>query len=123
MTYLPDLIADDEEGGGLRAQARLNEIDRRTSALKFRLGVLRWVVLPVFYVALVAMALGLVLGSGAREGILGGIIGIGGAAAGFIHWVRQIGDEVSDLEHEKASGLTRLRGSSGEAGGLIDRGG
>ena len=119
MTYLPNLIGDAEEGGGLRVQARLNEIDRRTSALKFRLGFLRWLVLPVFYVALVAMAVGLILGFGAHEEMVGGIIGIGGAAAGFIHWVRQLRDEISDLEDERALGFSFLPASSGEAEGQI----
>jgi hypothetical protein len=120
MTDLPDLIGDAEEGRSLRAQARLNEIDRRTSALSFRLGFLRWLVLPVFGVALVAMVGGLLLGFGAPQELIGGIIGIVGGTAGFIHWVGQLRDEVFDLEEERASVTGNLPGASGEVGGLID---
>ena len=44
--------------------------------------------------ALVAMAVGLIPGFGAPEGLKGGIIGIGGATAGFIHWIRQPLDSI-----------------------------
>jgi hypothetical protein len=119
LTYLPDPILDAEEGGGLRTQVRVNEIDRRASALKTRLGFLQWLVLPLFYVCLIAMVVGLLLGFGAREEVMGGIIGIGGATAGFVHWVRQLRDEISELEKERALGQSRLPISPGAAGGQI----
>ena len=82
MTYFPIPIGDAEEGIGLRAQARLNEIDRRTSALNFRLGFVQWLVLPVFFVALGARVVGLFLGFGAKEEMVGASWGLGVASPG-----------------------------------------
>lgn len=113
MTHRSDLVADAEHAPDLRTQARLNEIDRRTSALDFRIGFLRWLVLPVFGLALAAMTIGLVLGLGAPQDLLAGIIGLVGGAAGFIHWMRQTTDEVLDLRGERDSVMGELSASSG----------
>jgi len=119
MTDLPDLTVNTEEGRGLEVRARLNEIDRRTSAVKFRLGYLQWLVLPVFGLALVAMLIGLFLGFQASAEIAGGIIGITGGAAGFVHWIGQLRDEASELGEERASVIGTLPAPSGGAG--VDR--
>jgi hypothetical protein len=121
MNDLPDLPGGAEERSGLRARARSHEIDRRTSSLSFRLGFLRWLVLPAFYVVLSVMVVALLLGYGQTEEMIGGIIAVGGAAAGFFQWIRQLREELSDLEEERSSSRTDLPTSSGEAGGPSGR--
>ena len=97
----PKHSGDAETGHTLAEKARLNEIGRRTSVLKFRLGFLRWMVLPVFGLVLVAMMVGLVFGFGEAESLIGGIIGTAGAASGLVLWGRQLQDEAFDLDEER----------------------
>jgi hypothetical protein len=67
------------------------------------------------------MAIGLLLGFGEPIEVVGGMIGIAGGGAGFVHWVRRLRDEVLDLEEERASVLGNLPAPSAEPGGLIGR--
>ena len=108
MTRDPELDPDFEGGTSLQAQARVNDIERRISALRFRLASLRWLYLPVFFAALVAMIVGLILGAGTPGPMIGGITAIAGGVAVFFPMAGNTRDEITDLEDERVSILAAL---------------
>ena len=91
--------SDQSTGSGhLRASAELRELERQASAARFRLLWLKNLALPVFVVALVAMVLGLVLGSDPRGPIVAGFVGVLGGAAGLVSLFRTEEERLADLE-------------------------
>ncbi len=108
MTDHPERYGDSEEGSSLQAKARLNSIDRELSGLGVTRAVLRWLILPVFWLTMAAMVAGLLLGFGTLGLVVGGIIGIGGAAATFVTFAQRVRDEITELEGERASWIGGL---------------
>lgn len=97
----------------LQARFRLNEIDRTSSSLRFRLTYLRWLILPVLGIALGAMVIGLVLGAGSPGPVVGGIAGVVAAAVGFLRKAGDIQDDLSDLQAERRPLLAGMESESG----------
>lgn len=85
----------------MRAQALLHDLDRSISSVRFRLALTRWLYLPTMLLALVVMVVGLVLGFGTTGPVLGGIIGIAGAAAGFSVLAQKQEGQLAELVDER----------------------
>lgn len=95
-----------EDMSDLRALTALRDLDRRLSSQRIHLFITRWLYLPLMLVALIAMVLGLILGSGTPGPVIGGIVMTAGAAAAFFTWARRQEDDLADLEDER-DGLLR----------------
>jgi hypothetical protein len=79
MTFRPEARSQTETGSALQARFRLRELERRISALRFRLGYVQWLFIPVLIIALIAMIAGLVMGMGSAGPVISGIVAIGTA--------------------------------------------
>lgn len=94
---------DLEEISDLRAQALINDIERRVSAERTRLFVTRWLSLPLMVLALVAMVVGLIQDYGTRGSLIGGVVAAAGAVGALVSWGRRQEDDIADLEDERES--------------------
>jgi len=108
MTRHPELNPDSQSGGSLQTQARLNEIDRGISSLRFRRAFLNWIILPVFFAALAVMIVAWILGFGTHGSMLAGITAIAGGIAAFFPLGHKLQEEITDLRDERRSILGDL---------------
>lgn len=100
----------------LGVQARLRELDRSLPSTRFKLGVVRWLYLPLLSITLVAMVVGIVMGVGDLWPMVGGAAALAGAVGTFVGVVRRLSDDVDDLEDERDTWLEALSAGEGEGG-------
>jgi len=100
----------------LRAQARLNEVDRQLQSREMRLAALHWFFIPSVAAALVSLVYFTVSHDvGFSTNMLGGAVGIAASMVVAVRGYRGLVDDRNELMEERESLVAALTGPDEEA--------